>query len=105
MITKLKSALNSAGETLIETIVAISIFTIAMGIVFTLTSTAHKLMAKAIEEDRTFTQNMNAAESHSIGAGDGAEITFSFTFGTQSKQSTYDTNIYDAGSNILYFKD
>ena len=90
---------NKAGESLIETLCAILVFTMASVVMFTMVNTAANINKQVKEMDAKNQAHMIAVEkglpSNKIGSGD-----IVFTIGGQKK--SIDVDIYGGTNNDLY---
>ena len=100
LFRKLKS---KAGESLIESLAAILIFTMASLVMYTMVTTAADLNRTAKEMDEANQQHLIAVEKGLPGAQNGsADITFSLN-GTKIAETKVDIYGGDDGSLFTYF--
>ena len=94
---------NKAGESLIESLAAILIFTMASLVMYTMVTTAADLNRTAKEMDEANQQHLIAVEKGLPGAQNGsADITFSLN-GTEIAEANVDIYGGQDGSLYTYF--
>lgn len=98
MMRLYKKLHSRLGETLVETMAAILIFTFSSIILLSMIAAATKLNAAAKESDSTISAELNAAESQD-GAGEAASITI---HPSESSSQTVSVNRFSSGDGTLY---
>ena len=101
----LKKLRSTAGETLVESMASVLIFTLSSIILLSMVASASRLNRIAKEEDNALTHQLYIAEAQSAGAGTTTsedDITVSFTINSTYHEQDIHVTFYSAGENCLY---